>query len=161
MTNAPADTMEGGCTCGAVRYRLNARPMFVHCCHCTWCQRETGSAFALNALMTEDRGGRKLVTEVHTPKPPEKKKVVEDAPVALLPKPIRLFDDYVKAIYNKDRIRASQAAARPGESAEQAKARSAAEFAALQNSPFFDLWASAGADEILSALHEKLTVGGA
>jgi hypothetical protein len=63
------------------------------------------------------------------------------------------------AIYNKDRIRASQAAARPGESGDQAKARSAAEFAALQNSPFFDLWASAGADEILSALHEKLTVG--
>ena len=51
MTNAPADTMEGGCTCGAVRYRLNARPMFVHCCHCTWCQRETGSAFALNAMI--------------------------------------------------------------------------------------------------------------
>jgi hypothetical protein len=63
------------------------------------------------------------------------------------------------AIYNKDRIRASQAAARAGESPEQAKARSATEFAALQNSPFFDLWASAGADEILSALHEKLTVG--
>jgi hypothetical protein len=51
MTNAPADSMEGGCTCGAVRYRLNARPMFVHCCHCTWCQRETGSAFALNAMI--------------------------------------------------------------------------------------------------------------
>ena len=63
------------------------------------------------------------------------------------------------AIYHKDRIRASQGATRPGESAEQAKARGASEFAALQNSPFFDLWASAGADEILSALHEKLTVG--
>ena len=43
--------MEGGCTCGGVRYRLTARPMFVHCCHCTWCQRETGSAFAVNALI--------------------------------------------------------------------------------------------------------------
>ena len=64
------------------------------------------------------------------------------------------------AIYHKDQIRASQQAARAGESAEQAKARGAAEFAALQNSPFFDLWASAGVDEILSALHEKLTVGG-
>jgi hypothetical protein len=63
------------------------------------------------------------------------------------------------AIYHKDRIRASQGATRPGESAEQAKARSATEFAALQNSPFFDLWASAGVDEILSALHEKLTIG--
>ena len=64
------------------------------------------------------------------------------------------------AIYHKDGIRASQQAARPGETAEQAKARAAAEFAALQNSPFFDLWASAGVDEIVSALHEKLTVGG-
>ncbi len=43
--------IEGGCTCGAARYRLKARPMFVHCCHCTWCQRETGSAFAVNALI--------------------------------------------------------------------------------------------------------------
>jgi hypothetical protein len=42
---------EGGCTCGAVRYRVLAAPMFVHCCHCTWCQRETGTAFALNALL--------------------------------------------------------------------------------------------------------------
>lgn len=43
--------MEGGCTCRAVRYRLKARPLFVHCCHCRWCQRETGSAFVLNALI--------------------------------------------------------------------------------------------------------------
>ena len=42
---------EGGCTCGAVRYRLKARPIIVHCCHCTWCQRETGSAFAVNAVI--------------------------------------------------------------------------------------------------------------
>ena len=44
-------TLEGGCTCGRVRYRLTAKPLFVHCCHCTWCQRETGSAFAMNALI--------------------------------------------------------------------------------------------------------------
>ncbi|MBO6900804.1 MAG: GFA family protein [Rhizobiaceae bacterium] len=43
--------MEGGCTCRAVRYRLKAKPLFVHCCHCRWCQRETGSAFVLNALI--------------------------------------------------------------------------------------------------------------
>ena len=43
--------MEGGCTCGALRYRLSATPLFVHCCHCTWCQRESGSAFAVNALI--------------------------------------------------------------------------------------------------------------
>jgi hypothetical protein len=45
---------EGGCTCGAVRYRLLRRPLWVHCCHCRWCQRETGSAFALNALIEAD-----------------------------------------------------------------------------------------------------------
>lgn len=42
---------EGGCDCGSVRYRLGDKPLFVHCCHCRWCQRETGSAFALNALI--------------------------------------------------------------------------------------------------------------
>jgi hypothetical protein len=47
--------MEGGCTCGAVRYRLASRPLFVNCCHCRWCQRETGSAFAINAMIEADR----------------------------------------------------------------------------------------------------------
>ena len=47
--------LEGGCTCGAVRYRLKSAPMFVHCCHCTKCQTETGSAFVLNALIESDR----------------------------------------------------------------------------------------------------------
>jgi len=85
-------------------------------------------------------------------------------PVAVFyTKDFRELHRYIEypAIYHKDRIRAFQQAARPGETAEQAKARSAAEFAALQNSPFFDLWASAAVDEILSALHEKLVVGDA
>ncbi|HPF24326.1 MAG TPA: GFA family protein [Hyphomonas sp.] len=43
--------LEGGCACGKVRYRLKAEPMIVHCCHCTWCQRETGSAFVINAVI--------------------------------------------------------------------------------------------------------------
>ena len=47
--------LEGGCTCRAVRYRMTTAPMFVHCCHCRWCQRETGTAFALNALIEADR----------------------------------------------------------------------------------------------------------
>lgn len=47
--------MQGGCTCGAVRYIMRDRPMFVNCCHCSWCQRETGSAFALNAVIETDR----------------------------------------------------------------------------------------------------------
>ena len=42
---------EGGCACREIRYRLNKPPMVVHCCHCHWCQRETGAAFALNAMI--------------------------------------------------------------------------------------------------------------
>lgn len=44
-------TMTGGCACGAISYEMRKTPLFVHCCHCTWCQRESGSAFALNALI--------------------------------------------------------------------------------------------------------------
>ena len=47
--------MEGGCTCGHVRYRLAGKPLIVHACHCSWCQRETGTAHALNALYEADR----------------------------------------------------------------------------------------------------------
>ncbi len=50
-----AEEMEGGCACGAVRYRLASAPMFVHCCHCRDCQRQTGSAFVINALIETDR----------------------------------------------------------------------------------------------------------
>jgi hypothetical protein len=45
----------GRCACGAVRYRLLSPPLFVHCCHCLDCQRQTGSAFVLNALIEADR----------------------------------------------------------------------------------------------------------
>ena len=55
--------LEGGCTCGAVRYHLTSRPMFVHCCHCRWCQRETGASFALNAMFESER----LVLEQGSP----------------------------------------------------------------------------------------------
>jgi len=47
--------LEGGCTCRFVRYRMTSAPLFVHCCHCRWCQRETGTAFALNAMIEADR----------------------------------------------------------------------------------------------------------
>lgn len=53
MTGEEFHPMEGGCTCGYVRYRMMAPPLFVHCCHCTWCQRETGSAFVINALIEQ------------------------------------------------------------------------------------------------------------
>jgi len=50
-----ATGLEGGCACGSVRYRMTSAPMFVHCCHCLDCQRQTGSAFVLNALIEADR----------------------------------------------------------------------------------------------------------
>lgn len=46
---------EGGCDCRALRYRLESAPLFVHCCHCRWCQRESGASFALNAMIEGDR----------------------------------------------------------------------------------------------------------
>ena len=46
---------EGGCSCGEVRYRLTDEPLFVHCCHCLNCQRQTGSAFVINLLIESDR----------------------------------------------------------------------------------------------------------
>lgn len=49
------ESFEGGCTCREVRYRLASRPLFVNCCHCRWCQRETGSAFVINAMIEADR----------------------------------------------------------------------------------------------------------
>lgn len=54
---SPQDTfpLDGGCDCRRVRYRMASRPLFVHCCHCRWCQRESGSAFALNAMIEADR----------------------------------------------------------------------------------------------------------
>jgi len=60
---------EGGCTCRHVRYGLHSAPIVVHCCHCRWCQRETGSAFAINAVIETERieltsGAVELV---HTP----------------------------------------------------------------------------------------------
>ena len=46
--------LDGGCTCGSTRYRMTREPLIVHCCHCTWCQRGTGSAFVINALVEAD-----------------------------------------------------------------------------------------------------------
>ncbi|MGM9488627.1 GFA family protein [Ideonella sp. YS5] len=61
--------LDGGCDCRKVRYRMQTRPLFVHCCHCRWCQRETGSAFVINAMIESDRvmllAGEPV--KVHTP----------------------------------------------------------------------------------------------
>jgi len=55
MSGAGAFPLEGGCTCRAIRYQMISAPLFVHCCHCRWCQRETGASFALNAMIEADR----------------------------------------------------------------------------------------------------------
>lgn len=52
MSQFPVD---GGCDCLHIRYRMTTAPLFVHCCHCRWCQRETGASFALNAVIEADR----------------------------------------------------------------------------------------------------------
>ena len=49
------DDIRGGCACGEVRYRLTSAPMFTHCRHCLDCQKQTGGAFAINALIETDR----------------------------------------------------------------------------------------------------------
>ncbi len=54
MASVNSFPIEGGCNCKAVRYRMESSPIFVHCCHCRWCQRETGASFALNAMIEAD-----------------------------------------------------------------------------------------------------------
>ena len=51
MAEIDSDELNGGCACGEVRYHLKRAPMFVNCCHCSWCQRETGASFALNSVI--------------------------------------------------------------------------------------------------------------
>jgi hypothetical protein len=55
MANASSFPAEGGCDCRAIRYRMESAPLFVHCCHCRWCQRESGASFALNAMIEGER----------------------------------------------------------------------------------------------------------
>ena len=45
--------IEGGCNCGAVRYRLTSAPMAVAVCHCANCRRQSGSAFSVNVIIAE------------------------------------------------------------------------------------------------------------
>jgi len=47
--------LSGRCSCNAITYRLASAPMFVHCCHCLDCQRQTGSGFVVNMLIEADR----------------------------------------------------------------------------------------------------------
>jgi hypothetical protein len=55
MSDPAQFPLEGGCDCRQLRYRMHTPPLFVHCCHCRWCQRESGACFALNAMIEADR----------------------------------------------------------------------------------------------------------
>ncbi len=65
------EACHGGCTCRYVRYSVTSEPLVVHGCHCSWCQRQTGTAFATNALIEADRvvitSGRIENTTLNTP----------------------------------------------------------------------------------------------
>lgn len=69
MYRQNAFPLEGGCDCKAVRYRMETAPLIVHCCHCRWCQRESGASFALNAMIEADRIAEQghAPEMVHTP----------------------------------------------------------------------------------------------
>src|SRR5262249_23932705 len=51
---AMSESHEGGCLCGAVRYRARGEPMRVTICHCTFCQRLTGSAFLVEPIFKRE-----------------------------------------------------------------------------------------------------------
>jgi hypothetical protein len=53
--NIETQTGGGACTCGHVRYEVVGDPLIVHGCHCRGCQKNSGSAFAVNALFEADR----------------------------------------------------------------------------------------------------------
>lgn len=84
--------MEGRCACGEVAYRLTGEPLIVHACHCTWCQRETGSAFAINlwieTLLVDVTKG--APEPVHTPSASGKGQVIYRCPTCQ----VALFSEY-------------------------------------------------------------------
>jgi len=73
---------DGGCSCGHVRYRMKSQPLFVHCCHCSWCQRQTGSSYAVNALIETDRVDllQGDVAEITVPSPSGKNQRIARCP---------------------------------------------------------------------------------
>jgi hypothetical protein len=83
---------EGGCACGAVRYRLTSEPLFTHCCHCLNCQRQTGSAFVINLLIEADRvellAGEPQAVEV--PRDDGSKQRISRCPICQ----VAVFSDY-------------------------------------------------------------------
>jgi hypothetical protein len=53
--NTPFIPLTGGCSCGQMRFRMEVAPIITHCCHCRVCQRFSGSAFRVNAMIETDR----------------------------------------------------------------------------------------------------------
>jgi hypothetical protein len=63
MENQDAPVHEGGCLCGAVRYRVSGEPARTMVCHCTFCQRFTGSSFYAESIFAEEQ------VRIHGPAP--------------------------------------------------------------------------------------------
>ena len=71
------EMLNGRCGCGAVTYEMSTPPMFVHCCHCRECQRQTGAAYVLNAIIEADRVNfNGPVTEHELPTPSGKGQII-------------------------------------------------------------------------------------
>ena len=59
---------KGGCLCGAVRYVLKSEPRMVAICHCTHCQKQSGSVFSFNVVVREsdyEQSGETMVYVDH------------------------------------------------------------------------------------------------
>ncbi|MCP4047637.1 MAG: GFA family protein [Gammaproteobacteria bacterium] len=84
--NEHFEALEGGCACGHVRYSMCSGPLIVHCCHCRWCQRQTGASFALNALYEADRVEllQGEVTELEVPSPSGKGQLIARCPKCMV-----------------------------------------------------------------------------
>ena len=55
MTHSlPFTPLDGGCTCAKIRFRLEVAPIITHCCHCRNCQKASGSAFSINAMIESE-----------------------------------------------------------------------------------------------------------
>lgn len=48
-------THSGGCNCRSIRYDITGEPQAVVACHCLNCQRQSGAAFSVNLLLTDDQ----------------------------------------------------------------------------------------------------------
>ncbi|HET7175261.1 MAG TPA: GFA family protein [Gammaproteobacteria bacterium] len=102
MTPGSVYPLHGGCDCRKVRYALETPPLFVHCCHCRWCQRETGAAFALNAIIEADRvlmqGAEPEI--IHTPSQSGRGQRVARCPVCR----IAVWSHYASPAYRYVRV---------------------------------------------------------